>query len=54
MKKWNKIHKCEEKYRNKSRKRALWRKLKTIFKNLEKNDFNIVHRCYRRQTIHFD
>jgi len=39
---------------HKQRRRAIWRRLKKIFPNQERNDFNRIHKHYAKITIHFD
>ena len=38
----------------KCRKYQIWRRLKKIFPNQKRNDFNRIHKHYAKITIHFD
>ena len=39
---------------HKQRRRAIWRRLKKIFPNQQRNDFNRIHKHYAKITIYFD
>ena len=38
----------------KCRKYQIWRRLKKIFPNQKRNDFNRIHKHYGLVTVHFD